>query len=109
MKFFFYITKDAVEEMEALEYEAFERAQDGEFRLYRIRPAIARFMVDENDKPIPYAIALKQSERMKLKDVKQFVNSFFETMKDSTIPKENAKPSNSPLEVPSVVSAFPIG
>ena len=107
--FYFFITEDAINEMEAKDYEAFERAQDGEFKLYRVRPAIARFMVDKDNKPIPYTIALKQSEQMKIKKVNKFITAFFEVMQNKAIPKESASPLKSPLEAVTADSVFQPG
>ncbi len=107
--FFFNITEEAVNDMDALDYEAFERAQDGEFKLYRVRPAIARFMVDKDNKPIPYATALKQSERMKVKEVNKFVTRFFEIMQEKAVKKTNGIPSEQPSTVPMVESPSLVG
>jgi len=107
--FFFNITEDAINEMEAIDYEAFERAQDGEFKLYRVRPAIARFMVDKNNVPIPYATALKQSERMKIKEVNKFITSFFEIMQDKAVKKVSGIPSEQPLTQAMVESPSLVG
>lgn len=98
MQIIFNITEKQVNDMEASDYEAFERAMDGEFKLYRIRPAICRFMVDEKNNPIPYQQALKISEKMKLGQVKEFLEKFFETMRLSTVPKMSGTSSQLPLE-----------
>ena len=107
--FYFYITEDAINDMEAADYEAFERAQDGDFKLYRVRPSIARFMVDQDNKPIPYAVALKQSEKMKMREVTKFVTAFFEAMQNKAIPKTSGTPSEQPSTVPTVESRSPVG
>jgi len=108
-EFYFYITEDAVNDMDAIDYEAFERAQDGEFKLYRLRPAIARFMVDKDNNSIPYATALKSSERMKLREVKDFIGKFFEAMKNKAVPKESGIPSEQPSIPVTVESPSPVG
>jgi hypothetical protein len=94
----FYITEQGVNDMEAEDYEAFERAQDGDFKLYRIRPALCRFMVDELNRPIPYEQALKISGKMKIGHVKQFLESFFQTIQGAAVKKANGSPSKSPTE-----------
>jgi len=109
MEIIFYITEEAVNNMEAIDYEAFERAQDGEFKLYRLRPALCRFMVDANNKPVPYQQALKVSEKMKISQVKDFIQKFFETVSNNAVPKGNGNLSSSPSEVPMAVSEFPTG
>ena len=95
----FYITEQAINDMSASDYEAFERAQDGEVKVYKLRPAICRFMVDEHNKPIPYEQALKISEKLKIKQLKDFIGKFFEVMKNTTVPKETGTPSPLPSEV----------
>jgi hypothetical protein len=101
MEINFYITEDAVNNMEAADYEAFERAQDGDIKVYRLRPALCRFMVDEKNNPIPYEQALKVSEKMKISQLKEFVTKFFEAASQRAVPNENGNKSESPSEVPS--------
>lgn len=98
MEINFYITENAVNELEVKDYEALERAEDGDAKLYRLRPVICHFMVDENNKPIPYEKALKISEKMKLKDAMEFVQKFFEAVKERAVPKANGSLSKSPTE-----------
>ena len=109
MEIYFNITEDAVNNMAAIDYEAFERAQDGEFKLYRLRPALCRFMVDKDNKPMSYEQALKISEKMKIKEVKDFIGKFFETMSNNAVPKGNGNLSSQPSEAPPAVSEFPTG
>jgi len=104
MEIQFYITEKAVNEMSAEDYEAFERAQDGEIKMYRLRPAICRFMVDNNNQSIPYEQALKLSGKMKVGQYKDFIEKFFTTMNEAAIPKVNGSSSKSPTEVELVVS-----
>lgn len=99
MQVFFDVTEKTVNEMSAEDYEAFERAQDGDFKLYRLRPALCRFMVNEDHTPVPYEQAVKISGKMKIGEVKDFVRQFFDVMKRSAIPNGNGSPSKSPSEV----------
>lgn len=103
-EFYFNLTEEKINDMEAVEYEAFERAMDGEFKLYRLRPAIARFMVDEKNNSIPYVSALKMSEKMKMREVKDFIRKFFEAMSLKAVPKATGMPSEPPSIVPTVAS-----
>ena len=103
MEINFLITEQSVNDMDIVDYEAFERAQDGDVKLYRLRPAITRFMVDKDNKPIPFDEAIKVSSKLKVKDMKNFIQKFFEVMKQSAVPKANGDLSKSPLEVPSAV------
>lgn len=98
MEYQFYLTKEAVEEMETIDYEAFERAMDGDVKLYRLRPAIARFMVDKDNKPIPYNQALKFSEHLKVKECNEFVRKFFDSMSEKAVPKANGSELKSQSE-----------
>lgn len=109
MQIEFNLTEDSINEMEAVDYEAFERAQDGDFKLYRIRPAIARFMVDGNNKPIPYNQALKISEKMKIKECMEFVKKFFELTQTRAVPNGNGSQSESPIEVSRMDSPSLVG
>ena len=109
MEIRFFITEQSVNDMDIVDYEAFERAQDGDVKIYRIRPAVCRFMVDENNIPIPYNQALKASEKMKLKDFKDFINKFFETMQGSAIPKSTGSELKSPTEAVPVDSLYQVG
>lgn len=109
MEIQFYITEKAVNEMSAEDYEAFERAQDGEIKMYRLRPAICRFMVDEHNNPIPHEQAMKISGKMKIIQYKDFIEKFFQTMQDATISKGNGSNSKSLTEVEQVGSLSPIG
>ena len=104
MEINFYITEQSVNDMSAEDYEAFERAQDGEIKMYRLRPAICRFMVDEHNQPVPYEQALKLSGKMKVIQYKDFIQKFFETMNNATVPKVNGSSSKSPTEVELEVS-----
>ena len=109
MKIEFNITEDAVNEMSAEDYEAFERAQDGEIKMYRLRPAICRFMVDENNKTIPHEQAMKLSGKMKVGHYKEFIEKFFTTMANATVKKVNGSSSQSPIEVEQAVSPSLVG
>ncbi len=102
MEIRFFITEDAVNNMDVADYEALERAQDGDVKLYRLRPMMCRFMVDENNQPISFAQALKITDKIKMKEMKDFVGKFFETMKGAVIPKETGSLSQSPIEVKQV-------
>lgn len=98
MEIKFLITEDSINNMSAADYEAFERAQDGDIKLYRLRPAICRFMVDAKNVPVPFAQALKISEQMKVKEMKDFIAKFFDLMRERAIPKESGSPLKSPTE-----------
>lgn len=105
MEIHFLISEKLVNDMSIEDYEAFERAQDGEIKLYKLRPAICRFMVDEKNIPIPHERALKVTGKMKVPEVRSFIEQFFNTITNATVPKGNGSPSVSPSEVQTVVDS----
>lgn len=105
----FNITKEDVLNMPILDFEAFERIQDGQFRSYRLRPAIARFMVDDAGRAMEYRKALALTETFTVKHLNDFVNQFFKVMQDTMIPKENGNSSSSISEAEPAASGFPDG
>ena len=78
-------------------------AQEGDIKLYRIRPLIARFMVDENQSPLPQVSAMKLLSVVSLDQVPIVIKQFMDTLKDKAIPKESglSSPSES---IPAVES-----
>ena len=98
MQINFYITENAINEMSTEDYEALERAQDGEARLYRLRPVMCHFMVDDDGKPIPYEEALKITKKFKLPEAMSFVQQFFKAVEEKAVPKANGSLSKSPIE-----------
>ena len=109
MEIRFSITEELINEMEAEEYEAFERAQDGDLKMYRLRPAMCRFMVDENNIPVPHKEAMKIPGKLKIKHYKDFVNQFFEAMQNKAVPKESGSPLELPIEVNQMDSLSHVG
>jgi hypothetical protein len=92
------------------EWEAMERAQDGDVKIYRLRPVLARFMVDEEGKPLTQEQALKISGKMPFDEFMGDVfPAFFEALRSAAVPKANGNSSNqlSPASTPA--SEFPIG
>ena len=99
MEINFHLTEDSINGLSWEEYEVFERVQDGEsLKLYKLRPILARFMVDENTKPIKHADALKTLAKVKMNEIKDVVSAFMEGMQNSTVPKASGTPLNSPSE-----------
>jgi len=106
----FHLSEDVVNQLTWEEYEAFERAQDGEsIKLYQLRPVLARFVVDENKKPIPHEKAMKQLGKVSMPQIKDVVTAFMSSLSNSAIPKGIGNSSNSPLEAEPQVSEFPAG
>ena len=84
------------------EYEAIEMAQEGEVKLYRLRPLMARFMVDENRKPLPHDAAKKILGKIPMGEFSNVTMQFVDAFKDSAVPPPSGEPLKSPLEAPSV-------
>jgi hypothetical protein len=83
------------------EYEALERAQDGEIKMYRLRPVFARFVVEEDSSPMDHAKAMRLIGEVPISQIGEVVKGFMRALQGAVIPKENG--SSSPL--PSVPSA----
>lgn len=109
MEYTFHVTKEKIENLGTLEWEAIERAMDGDFKMYRLRPALAAFMVDENGIPIPFEKAMKETEKLKVKHYQSFIAQFGKGTQETIIPKANGTPSPLPSEVLMVVSESPVG
>ena len=105
----FHIDKDTINTMSWEEFEAFERAQDGDLKLYQIRPVLARFMVDTDGKHIDHKKAMQTLGKLPVDKVQEVVEIFTEAIKDGVVPKASGNSLNSPSEAPSAVSEFPDG
>jgi len=110
MEINFHLTEESINGLSWEEYEVFERVQDGEaLKLYRLRPILARFMVDEKSLPIKQADALKTLAKIKMNEIKDVVTAFMEGMQNSTVPKVNGDSLKSPSEVEPMASESPLG
>ena len=105
----FNITKELIQELPEKDYEVIEMAQDGEVKLYKLRPLLARFVVDENDKPMPHPAAMKLLGEIPLTQWGDVVNQFASALKGSTVPNTSGNSLNLPSEPASEASGFPIG
>ena len=110
MEINFHLTEESVNGLSWEEYEVFERVQDGEsLKLYRLRPILARFMVDDKNVPIKHADALKTLAKVKMNEIKEVVTAFMEGMQNSTVPKANGDSLKSPSEAEPQASESPLG
>lgn len=89
LKIRFHFTEQSTKSLTWEEYEALERAQDGEMKLYLIRPLLARFVVDEEGAAVSHARAMKMIAKLELTQVKDVIQSFMEALKEQAVPKEN--------------------
>src|SRR3990172_1982968 len=96
----FLINKDTIKkDLSTEEWEALERAQDGEARIYHLRPLLARFVVDDKGKPVLRAQALRQLGAMPLEEfLTDVVAAFTNAMKETAVPNASGRPSNSDSE-----------
>ena len=105
----FLITEAQVNNMTWEEYEAFEFAQEGETKLNKLRPVIARFMVDENNKSVPFDKAMKLLGKIPIPKIKETIQLFTDTLRNRTIPKANGTPSDLPSDPAMVASESQAG
>ena len=110
MELNFKITEEFIKNLPEKDFEVFERLQDGEsLRIYKLKPVLARAMVDKNGQAVPYKQALEMLGEIPVGDYKHVIKQFTDGLLGATVPKESGRPLNSPLEVPSTVSASPDG
>lgn len=106
----FLITEQSVNSMTWEEYEAFERAQEGNVKMYQIRPILARFMVNgDGVSPIPLKQAMKILGELPMPKIQETITIFGNALRDGTIPNGNGGPSKLPLEAASEVSPSQAG
>lgn len=103
MEINFLINEQSVNNMTWEEYETFERAQEGDVKLYRLRPILARFMLN-GDGFMAHDKAMKILGGIPIGKIRDTVDQFMDVLKGATIPKGNGTPSKQPSEVPSVDS-----
>lgn len=101
----FKLKPDEIQKWPEYEYEVLEMALDGIVKLYRLRPIMARYLVDENDQPLTSAAALKQLGEIPIGEWPVVVRQFMMGIKDAAIPKASGSPSNSISEAPSPTPA----
>jgi len=92
----FLINKSTIQkDLTTEEWEGLERAQDGEARVYLLRPLLARFVVDDKGKPVPKELALRQLGKIPVDEfLKDVVYAFVNAMKESAVPNASGRPSS---------------
>ena len=80
------------------EYETIELAQEGDVKMRRLRPVVARFMVDENNQPLPHPQALAILGKLTMDEVKDVFEQFANAMRESAVPNETGRQLNSASE-----------
>ena len=94
----FLINEKSVNDMTWEEFETFERAQEGDMKLYHLRPILARFMTNGNDLPMVHKDAMKILGTLPVSKIKETIGIFMTALKDGTIPKANGSESKSQSE-----------
>jgi hypothetical protein len=89
----FHLTEATVNSLTWEEFEALELAQDGQVKLYRIRPLLARFMVDEHTVYLKQDVAMSILAKITMDQIPNVVQMFMDALQTSTVPKENGNSS----------------
>lgn len=89
------------------DWETLERAEDGDMKLYRLRPLLARLMTEEDGTPMEHPVAMRQLARIPMNEVPGVVEKFMTAMRNLAVPKENGN-SSSPQLTPAEAE-FPDG
>ena len=105
----FVIDGKVVEKMPEEDWEAIERAQDGDVKLYLLRPFFSKFLVDEQGKSIPYAQAFKMLGKVPLDDWKDIIQSFTDALQNASVPKANGNSLKPPSDQNMPSSESPAG
>lgn len=105
----FLINEKSIEGMTWEEFETFERAQEGDMKLHQLRPILARFLTNGNDKPMPHAKAMKVLGELPIPKIKEAIEAFVAALKDNAVPKVSGDSSSSPLEASPAESESPDG
>ncbi len=85
----FHVTKEGIQNLTVEEFEAIEMATDGDLKVYRVRPALARFVVDENGEPVPHQVAMQRLGQLSLRDMENVIREFGEAIRMAAVPKES--------------------
>ena len=109
MEINFHIDENTIKEMSWEEYEAFERAQEGDLKLFRLRPVMARFVMNGNGKIMPQKKAMELLGKIPLSQMQETLEIFVNAIRDGVVPKESRNSSESPSEAVPVGSESPDG
>lgn len=100
----FHVTETGIRDLTTEEFEALERAMDGDVKMYRLRPVLCRFVINEDGSKMEHAQAMKLVGQIPISMIEQVMRGFTESLKVSTVPKENGDLSQ-PHSVPAVVES----
>lgn len=109
MEINFLINEKSVNNMTWEEYEVFELAQEGDVKLNRLRPILARFMLNGNNDFMEHDKAMKVLAKLPIGKIKETIEQFMNALKGSVVPKANGTPSPLPSEAPTVELESQVG
>ena len=98
VKVYFDVTEKGIKDLTTEEYEALEMAMDGEIKMYRLRPVICRFVVNEDGSPMEHAVAMKMVGKIPVARMGEVMKGFTESLKERAVPKETGNSSVQPVE-----------
>lgn len=98
LKIHFHMNEQLVNALTWEEFESLELAQDGQMKLYRIRPLLARFMMNGDGQVMDHGKAMLLLGKLPINEITGVINQFMAALKESTVPKENGNLSGSPSE-----------
>ena len=105
----FHITEESMNQMTWEEFEAFERVQEGDVKLFRLRPVLARFMTNGNGTYLEHKKAEKILGSLPMNKIQETIELFMDVVRERAVPKANGNSSKQPSEQSSAVSEFPPG
>lgn len=85
----FHMREDLINALTWEEYEALELAQEGELVLHRIRPLLARFVVNDENIPVDHKAAMRLIAKVPMDQIKDVIAAFLDALKEKAVPKEN--------------------
>ena len=109
MEIQFLINEQSVNSMTWEEFEAFERAQEGDVKLYMLRPVLARFVLNGDNTFMQYDKALKVLGKIPVSKIRETIDAFVGVLKNNTVPKASGNSSSLPSEAPTVASESQAG
>ena len=109
MDIHFHITKELFEDLPEELYEVYEYLQDGEsVKMYRLRPFLAYFMADDNNKPLTNAAAMKILGKLPASKYGDVAKEFAASLSEMAVPKVSGNSSTTP-DSSAAAEGFPDG
>ncbi len=87
MKIRFHVSAEQAQSLSIEEYETIERARDGAVRMYQLRPVLARFMVDEEGKPVEHEQAMKTIGALPASEIGNLMTAMSDALSEAAVPK----------------------